>query len=99
MSETLYLGDEWTAVGYRLAGASTRRVSPEHAAVAFEQALARKPALLLLDAALAGALDPDRLEQARAALSPPVVVVSDASGRHTADSLTARVRRRMGVAQ
>lgn len=99
MATTLYLGDEWTGAGYRLAGASVQHVKPEQARRAFDKALAAAPALLLIDAALARAIDPEQLEDARAALSPPVVVVGDAAGQHAAESMTARVRRRMGVAQ
>ncbi|MDT8438607.1 MAG: V-type ATP synthase subunit F [Wenzhouxiangellaceae bacterium] len=99
MATVVYLGDEWTAAGYRLAGADARVVDEARASAAFERALAEQPTLLLIDAGLARVLDADRLERARSALAPPIAVVEDAAGHQQAESMTARVRRRMGVAQ
>lgn len=99
MSAPVFLGDEWTAAGWRLAGADV--VVPESDAVAdaFERACADRPPLVLITAELASRLEAGRLHRARAALDPPVLVVGDAPGRAKPDDIAGDIRERMGVAR
>jgi len=103
MGAPIFIGDEWTAVGYGLAGA--RILSPDEDRLdrwivdAFEQGLRAAPPLLLITADYARRIDPARLDQARREANPPVAVVGDAAGRARPESPGRAIRRRMGVAE
>jgi len=105
MSSPVFIGDEWTAAGWRLAGAQVIVPAAETGPVrsAFEQACAHSPdhspALVLIAARFARLLDPDRLMEARRRLEPPVLVVGDAAGAARPDDVAGAIRERMGVAR
>lgn len=101
MDAPIFIGDEWTAAGWRLAGARVETPPPTTDAVAdaFERACADGPPLVLISAGLASLLDAQRLARARATLDPPVLVVGEATGRHRPDDVAGDIRERMGVAR
>jgi len=97
MQRPLFLGDEVTAAGYRLAGLTVRTPDPAELADAIEQARAESPPLILLTAELAEHLDPAWLDRLLSGARPPIQVVSDAGGRVPVPDLAARIRARVGV--
>ena len=92
----VYLGDELSAAGWRLAGVEARVVAPGAVAAALEAARAQAP-LVLLSAALAVHLPAATLRAALAATTPLVVVLPDPQGAVEAPDLAARVRRQLGL--
>lgn len=101
MAAPVFIGDEWTAAGWRLAGCDIdcpeRSSAPVDAAVARAQS-AGAP-LLLISSEFAALLPSDRLAAMRASLDPPTLVVGDAAGRGHDDEVTGDIRERMGVAR
>ena len=96
MRPPIYLGDEVTAAGYRLAGVQVRVPEPSEASVAFEEARALAP-LVLVSAAVAVRIDAAQLRTALAALQPLVLIVPDASGEIPRPDLAARLRGQLGM--
>lgn len=101
MAVPVFIGDEWTAAGWRLAGAMVMvpELRPAPVREAFEQACAESPVLVLISARCAHLLDPARLMDARRKLDPPVLVVGDAAGSDRPDDIAGEIRERMGVAR
>jgi vacuolar-type H+-ATPase subunit F/Vma7 len=96
MRAPIYLGDEVTAAGYRLAGAQVRVPAPAEAAAAFADALSQAP-LVLISAAVAMHLDAPSLRTALSALQPLVLIVPDARGESQLPDLAARLRIQLGM--
>ena len=99
MTRPVFIGDEVTAAGFRLAGLETRVPVPEETISALQAARAANPPLILLTAEFAGHIEPRTLERVLAAASPPVQLVTDAAGRTPVPDLAARIRSQVGVAQ
>ena len=101
MAVPVFIGDEWTATGWRLAGVRVMVPEPKAPAVraAFEDACAASPVLVLISAPFARLLDFGRLTEARRWLDPPVLVVGDAAGSDGPDDVADAIRQRMGVAR
>ena len=101
MGIPVFIGDEWTAAGWRLAGARVIVPTAETGPVgrAFQQACADSPALVLIGAQFAHLLEPDALMAARRRLDPPVLVVGDVAGSDRPDDVAGAIRERMGVAR
>jgi vacuolar-type H+-ATPase subunit F/Vma7 len=100
MDAVVYLGDEISAAGWRLAGIDARACADDAAPAALDAALeaARaSAALVLLSAALAARLDPALLRRAGAALRPLWLVVPDPQGRAPMPDLAARLRLQLGL--
>jgi vacuolar-type H+-ATPase subunit F/Vma7 len=96
MAAPVYLGDEVSAAGYRLAGARVR--VPQPGAEAAELAGARADApLVLVSAAVAARIGVRELQQALAALSPLVVIVPDLDGQAPMPDLAARLSSQLGI--
>ena len=96
MSTLYYIGDEASAAGFRLAGASII-VPREGEEVAALQAARADAALVLLSAALAARLPPTLLRAARAALAPLTLVVPDLRDGTRPPDTAARLRRELGL--
>ncbi len=96
MSAPLYLGDEVSAAGYRLAGARvhTPRTGRETAALAW--ARSHSP-LVLVSAAVAGAVADTELREALAAPAPLVLIVPDLRGVVPLPDLAMRLRAQLGL--
>jgi len=96
-STPVFIGDEWTAAGWRLAGLEIMTPTSDGVVECLNRVLAARPPLLLLSAEVAAWIDEARLLRLRERADPPIVVVGDAAGRGAVDRLTRGVRRRMGV--
>jgi vacuolar-type H+-ATPase subunit F/Vma7 len=96
MSVPVFIGDELSASGYRLAGLRVLVPAPDDLAVQLDAACTEAP-LVLIDAASARRLPPAQLEKLLAGTDPPVVVVPDVRGLARPDNLSVRLRRQLGV--
>jgi vacuolar-type H+-ATPase subunit F/Vma7 len=97
VARILYLGDEATAAGYRLAGADTRTPAAEEELEAFRRALDDDADLVLLSATLAAALPGAEVASAVLAADPLVAVVPDVHGQHPPVDLAREVRLALGI--
>ena len=96
MSLTVFIGDETSATGWRMAGVEV--VSPAAGEVGRVLDAARRRAdLVILTAESARALAPADLEAALLAEAPIVSVVSDILGRVPLPDLAGRLRRTLGI--
>lgn len=96
MAAPVYLGDEVSAAGWRLAGAQVHTPAAGEEMAALERARAQAP-LVLLSAALAARLGQARLRPALLALAPLVLVVPDLQGGTPLPDLAARLRTQLGL--
>ena len=96
MRAPIYVGDEVTAAGYRLAGAQVRTPAAGEENATFTDALLLAP-LVLVSAAVAARVDAAQLRAALAALQPLVLIVPDARGEVVRPDLVARLRGQMGM--
>jgi len=98
MSAPVFIGDEVTAAGYRLAGARVVVPEPGHAADALAGALASAE-LVLLTAACAAGVPEGQLDRAMRAAAPPIIVVPDVAGLAEPPDLATEVDRALGIDQ
>ena len=96
MATPIFIGDEVTAAGYRLAGVRVRAPGPGDETAALAAARAEAP-LVLITAACAARVDAAALRDAVCALAPLVVVVADAQGDVAPPDLAARLRGQLGL--
>jgi vacuolar-type H+-ATPase subunit F/Vma7 len=97
MARVLYLGDEATAAGFRLAGADVRVPPPEEAAELLRRAIDSDHDLVLVSAGLLPSLPAGELEAAVVGGRPLIVVVPDVHGRHAAPDVARDVRYALGI--
>jgi len=95
MAAPVFIGDEVTAAGYRLAGARTIVCSAGAAAESFATALAQAP-LVLISAACARELPDGEIARAMRVAEPPVLVVAAAAGEKHPD-LAVEIGRALGI--
>jgi len=96
MAVPIYLGDEVSAAGYRLAGATVRTPAAGEAPAALAWARARAP-LVLVSAAVAAQIGEAALRTALLALTPLVLIVPDLQGAVPVPDLGARLRAQLGL--
>jgi vacuolar-type H+-ATPase subunit F/Vma7 len=98
MTDTVpvYLGDEVSAAGWRLAGLRTGVPAPGDETLALAGARAEAP-LVLVSAALAVRMDAVALRDALCALQPLVLVVPDPQGEASGPDLASRLRLQLGL--
>lgn len=96
MGAPVYLGDEVSAAGWRLAGVTARAPRPGEETAALTWALAQAP-LVLVSAAVAAGIAAPVLRAAMLALSPLVQVVPDREGQVPLPDLAARLREQLGL--
>jgi vacuolar-type H+-ATPase subunit F/Vma7 len=96
MSAPVYLGDEVSAAGYRLAGAQVRCPSLAEATGDLAWACSNAP-LVLVSASVAAAIDGPALRAALAATAPLVLVVPDLRDQVPLPDLAARLRGQLGL--
>jgi vacuolar-type H+-ATPase subunit F/Vma7 len=98
MARVLYLGDEVTAAGLRLAGVETRVVAPGNAvATALDESLEDDCDCLLLSAALAASLAPAQLQDVLRRERPLLALVPDVRSAEPLPDLAAEVRDALGL--
>ncbi len=92
----VFLGDETTAAGWRLAG--LHAVVPDAGTEGAALATAREDApLVLVAASVAARIAEGELRAAQAALAPLVLIVPDVVGEGTVPDIAARLRRELGL--
>lgn len=92
----IYIGDELTAAGIRLAGAQILLPAAGEEAASLAQAQ-RDAQLILVSADVAARIPRESLDTALAALAPLTLVVPDMFGRQPVPDRVQRLRRRMGM--
>jgi vacuolar-type H+-ATPase subunit F/Vma7 len=97
MARIVYLGDEVTAAGFRLAGVETRVTDAAAAADALRHVLESEVDCVLLSGALAAAVPPALLERAEEAVEPLFAVVPDVRGRDAPADIGRDVRNALGI--
>lgn len=96
MSVPVYIGDEVSASGYRLAGLRVRVPAAQQLLATLTAACKDAP-LVLISASVAQQLPAAQLEQLLASLAPPVVVVPDLRAHNRLADLSVRLRQQLGV--
>lgn len=96
MKEIIFIGDEATAAGFRLAGLTVVAVEAGGEQEAFARALA-EAAVLLVGASCAARLPAPLLLAALVAGQPPLLVLPERCGELPADNPAAAVRRLLGM--
>lgn len=97
MALPVFIGDEVTAAGFRLAGLDTRAPAREEAGRALARAREEGPPLILLTAEYAEQVTDSALHAALVAGRPLLLLVPDAAGRVPVPDLLARIRARVGL--
>jgi vacuolar-type H+-ATPase subunit F/Vma7 len=92
----VYLGDELSAAGFRLAGVDAR-VPSAGAETDCLAAAMREASVVLLGIHCAASIPAAALEPALASRSPLVMVVPDLNGTHPSIDSASKVRRLLGV--
>jgi len=96
MGAAVFIGDEITAAGFRLAGVETVVPPPEEAGEAL-RAARQRAALVIVTAELARHVPANELEAALIAESPAVAVIPDMRMRVEPPDLARRLRRALGI--
>ncbi|MBK6472425.1 MAG: hypothetical protein IPF94_17440 [Betaproteobacteria bacterium] len=96
MPAPVYLGDEVSGAGWRLAGAEVHTPAAGGETAALMAACTRAP-LVLLSASVARAVEVPVLHRAQLALAPLVLVVPDLQGGTPPPDLAARLRSQLGL--
>ena len=96
IDRAIYIGDEATAAGYRLAGLHTSVPASGGESTALEEALS-SAMLVLVSSAVAARIDEVRLRTAFAEVSPLVVVVPALDPSAPFPDVAARVRADIGL--
>ncbi len=96
MSAALYLGDEVSAAGYRLAGARVRTPRAGEESAALGWARSHSP-LVLVSAAVAAGITDSVLREALSAPAPLVLIVPDLQGKVALPDLATRLRAQLGL--
>jgi len=97
MARIVYIGDEVTAAGFRLAGLDTRLAGPGEAAEALRQAVADDAECILLSGRLAEFVPPAYLDEALAAAEPLLALVPDIRGEGAPADIARQVRNALGI--
>jgi len=97
MANILYVGDEVTAAGYRLAGVETLVPDTADGTSVLQSAATGAAELILLSSRLASGLPPEELVQALTRVTPLLAIVPDVFGRGTPPDLAHEVRNALGI--
>lgn len=98
MALCAFLGDELTALGFRLGGVECHSPTPAETPALF-RGLRERVQLILLTAQAAQALPPDLLRKTQAAQRPLVLVIADVRRRVLPPDQVEQVRRQLGMAE
>jgi len=97
MSQLVYIGDEASAAGYRLAGVRVYTPDERSPGQTLAAALGDGASLLMLSTAFAARLPAAELEHLLAGTRPPVLLVPDVRGEVPMPDLATRLRRELGM--
>ena len=97
MAHVVYIGDEVTAAGFRLAGIDARTVEAKATADELRRAVTDGAELILLSGQLTEFLSPPELEAVLTATQPPGIVVDAVCGKSVLPDLTREVRATLGI--
>ena len=92
----VYIGDEVSACGYRLAGLNTHVLAQKNLSAELDS-IVEGSSLVLLSAEIAAALPDARREQLLASINPPVIVVPDVRGQTQLADMATYLRKQLGV--
>jgi len=92
----IFLGDEASAAGYRLAGVDARIVAAGDENAALAEARAAAPLVLVASSVAARTPEPV-MRAACAAIAPLVAIVPDLRGDGALPDLATRLRRQLGL--
>jgi vacuolar-type H+-ATPase subunit F/Vma7 len=96
MQAPVYIGDEVSAAGYRLAGLQVH-VPAADAVLETVEAVCEQAPLVLLGSDLASRVPAQQLDELLSRVQPAVVVVPDIRGRAGLPDLAHRLRKQLGV--
>jgi vacuolar-type H+-ATPase subunit F/Vma7 len=96
MARIEFLGDETSAAGFHLAGATVTTARPDTVQAALARAREQGD-LVLVTAEYAGWLPEPVLDEALARAIPPVVIIPDARGDTAPPDLRGQVRQTLGI--
>lgn len=96
MSVPVFIGDELTGAGFRLAGLRVFEASPENVESYFMQALEQAP-LVIITARVSSGLPRSLVEDAVRRARPPVTIVPEAVGGPPLPDVEHDVRLALGV--
>lgn len=96
MSAPVFIGDELTGTGFRLAGLRVLEATPEEVGSDFLQALEQAPLVIITVRASSG-LPPGVLEDAVRRARPPVAIVPEALGGPPLPDVEGEVLTALGV--
>jgi vacuolar-type H+-ATPase subunit F/Vma7 len=97
MARIVYIGDEATAAGFRLAGVDTRVAAPGDAAETLRRALGEGSECVLFDGKLVEFVPPAELADALMAGAPLFTVIPDVRGCGAPPDLAGTVRNALGI--
>jgi vacuolar-type H+-ATPase subunit F/Vma7 len=96
MSAAVFIGDELSAAGFRLAGIETLVPKPDAVLATLQEARKRAP-LVILTAEIARQIPPAELEEAMLAETPALAVIPDVLFRTPVPDLARKLRSAMGL--
>ncbi|OOZ37257.1 V-type ATP synthase subunit F [Solemya elarraichensis gill symbiont] len=96
LSEVLFIGDEVTAAGFRLAGVTVMTPEKEKLHEVLAQAC-EKASLILVTAEFMEALDMQLQQEYMMKVSPMIVVIADINNSVPVMDLAVQVRRTLGI--
>lgn len=97
MARIVYIGDEVTAAGFRLAGLDTRVAGPDEAGDTLRQAVVDDADCILLSGQLAQHLPTASLDEALIASEPLLALVPDIRGEGAPPDIARQVRNALGI--
>lgn len=98
MKEVVFIGDELSAMAYRLAGIRVVIAPPENIVRTLDEEVADEVNLVLLGALHAQFLGLEELTRRIRLASPPLVVVADVAGKVPLPDFVTLLRHQLGVA-
>ena len=98
MALCAFVGDELSALGFRLGGVECHSPTPAETPVLF-RTLRERVQLILLTVEAAQALPPDLLRRTQAAERPLVLVIPDVRRRLLPPDRVDLIRRQLGIAE
>lgn len=96
MSEPVFIGDEVSAAGFRLAGLQVHTPRVDAVLQMVEQ-VAREAPLVLISARFAQQIPTGIRDRLLAGITPQIIIVPDVHGDVPMPDLSSRIRRQLGV--